>query len=86
MAFLYVAARPDITQRELLKVLDATDSVVSRAMAVISHVGAGGVDGLNLITMEEDPKDRRQKLLRLSRAGEKLAAEMLEDLNGGAQK
>jgi DNA-binding MarR family transcriptional regulator len=80
-AFFAVAAAPGSPQRMMLKSLASTDSAVSRAMAVLSCARAkeGRAGGLGLVEYDENPLDRREKLMWLSRKGQHLFEEIMHD-------
>jgi len=71
--FLVIAMKPGIYQRELLKLLDISQSSISRNVMALSHVNRRGDAGLGLIAQQRDPVDGRQISLRLTPAGRELA-------------
>ena len=69
--FLYVAQRGITNQQDIEILLGATGSSTSRNVAYWTDTKHGGGAGLGYIAREEDPRDRRSKLLRLTADGKK---------------
>jgi DNA-binding MarR family transcriptional regulator len=69
--FLYVAQRGIANQQDIDILLGATNSSTSRNVAYWTDVKHKGGAGLGYIAREEDPRDRRSKLLRLTADGKK---------------
>lgn len=80
MCFLIVAGRPGIAQRELYRELGTTDSAASRVVALLSDVGSRSGVGLDLIETRIDPEDRRNRILTLTRRGERLIEDIARDI------
>jgi DNA-binding MarR family transcriptional regulator len=80
--FFYIAANPGVTQRKLLEAVKTGDSVASRTLATLSHSGVRGTKALHLVKLEENPVDRREKLLSLTARGEMVMAAIMTDLRG----
>ncbi|MCW4147917.1 MarR family winged helix-turn-helix transcriptional regulator [Halomonas sp. 18H] len=72
--FTHVAANPGISMSELRKQTDITQATFSRTIAVLSEWQEHDKPGFGLIWTEEDPKERRKKLIHLTEKGEELAA------------
>jgi DNA-binding MarR family transcriptional regulator len=68
----FVARQPDITVSELLKVLGITKQSLGRVLNELTDRG--------LIETRPGREDRRQRLLRVTAAGEALEAELFESL------
>jgi len=69
--FLYVAQRGTASQQDIAIMLGATGSSTSRNVAYWTDTKRGGGAGLGYMAREEDPRDRRHKLLRLTAEGRK---------------
>jgi DNA-binding MarR family transcriptional regulator len=87
LALLWIAAHPGVKQHELRGLLSpggrpAADGMISRVLAILSEVGAGGITGLALVDMTLNRNDRREKLLTLSPKGRRLIEGCLRDLRG----
>ncbi len=67
--FLYVASRGICTQKDLEIGLGLTNGTASRNVSYWADMKRYRVEGMGLIKREEDPKDRRYKLLSLTPAG-----------------
>lgn len=66
IAFLTIAVRSGITQRELIEATALGDGTVSRIMAVLSDRGVQGREGLGLIKIGTTDGDYRVRTQRLS--------------------
>lgn len=71
-ALYFIARQPDLTVSELLKLLAITKQSLGRVLNELSDRG--------LIETRPGAADRRQKLLRLTAAGEALEAELFDAL------
>lgn len=76
MVFLMVAAGTGVTQREIMDKTGLSDGSASRIVAILSDYGNRGTGPFRLIELNEDPKDRRVKLLTLSKKGQALASRL----------
>ncbi len=76
MVFLTVAVRPGVTQREIMETLGVADSSASRIVAILSDYGNRGTGPFKLIELVEDKRDRRNKLLHLTKKGQSLASKL----------
>jgi DNA-binding MarR family transcriptional regulator len=72
--FTYIAANPGISMHELRKQTDTKQATCSRTIAVLSEWEEHDKPGFGLVWTEEDPKERRKKLIHLTEKGEELAA------------
>lgn len=81
-AFMHVAASPGITQIELSKVIEASDSAASRVIAMLTKYGSRNVAGMDLVAMELDLDDRRIRRCVLTAKGRRLMDEIKADLGG----
>lgn len=75
--FLIIAMKPGICQRDLLKLLDISQSGVSRNVMALGKVNRHGNPGLGLIVQQCDRLDARQVHLRLTPAGKQLVNQLL---------
>jgi len=80
MCLFLIAGRPGIAQRDLYRLMDATDSAASRIVAMLSDIGSRNTPGLDLVSMEVNPQDRREKHLALTHKGRRLMDDILTDL------
>lgn len=78
--FLAIVAQPGITQRALYSLLGTNDSVSSRTLAILSEFGSRGTQGLELVRLETNPEDRREKLCFVTKKGERLMADVERSL------
>lgn len=69
ISYLAIAREENITQSEVLTLLDMKTSGQSRIISLLSAHGDRGVSGWNVIRQDENPMDRRQKLLSLTSKG-----------------
>jgi DNA-binding MarR family transcriptional regulator len=69
ISYLAIAREENITQSEVLKLLDMKTSGQSRIISMLSKYGDRNVPGWDVIRQDENPFDRRQKLLSLSGRG-----------------
>jgi len=72
-AFLLVAMFPNITMKEMTERLGTSQASVSRNVAALSKIQRQDKPGHDLVFAEEDPAERRRKIVRLTRKGELLA-------------
>lgn len=72
--FTYIAANPGISMGELSKQTNTKQSTCSRIVAVLSEWEKYEVPGFGLVWTEDDPKERRRKLIHLTDVGEEFAA------------
>jgi DNA-binding MarR family transcriptional regulator len=86
MCLLLVATSPGITLRDLYGRLNYEHpSLASRQVSLLAGVGSRYKDsGLDLVKIEEDPSDRRQRVLHLTPKGRRLMADIVRELEGRA--
>lgn len=72
VAFLTIAARPGITQRELREATGLGEGTVSRLVAVLSDRGVRGREGLGLVEIKLAHGDYRMRHQYLSPKGKRL--------------
>jgi len=79
-----VAAEPGIEQKDLLKALGCSNGAASRTASILTSLGNRKKDGLGLIDRRENPLDRRQRILKLTPAGERLFGDFVRVMKGKA--
>lgn len=76
---LIIARNPDISMTEILNRMEDTSmSAVSRHVSMLTQWRWNRKAGMGLVEWREDPYERRRKLCRLTRQGEKFVAELAE--------
>lgn len=80
VTFLWVALNEGKTQRDARQSLDMPASSASRNLAALSKVHRLGKEGLGLIQFDEDPNDRRAKILSLTPKGRAFLSNIMGDL------
>jgi DNA-binding MarR family transcriptional regulator len=70
LVFLYVAQRGVCTQKDVELSLNLTNGTVSRNVSYWSEMKRYEKPGIGFIKREEDPKDRRYKVLSLTDEGQ----------------
>lgn len=80
VAFLTVALHGETNAAALAKTLGTTSASVSRNLSRLSQ-GFYDDPGLGLIEQWEDPMDRRHKVIKLTPAGQGLAAVVAEAMD-----
>ncbi|EWY40564.1 MarR family transcriptional regulator [Skermanella stibiiresistens SB22] len=79
LSFLTLAENEGISMRELAERLGIAQSSASRNVAALSKWHSFGKPGLDLVQAEEDPRERRRKIISLTPKGHALIA-TLRDL------
>lgn len=74
--FLLVALQPGITSKEISRKTGLSQSSCSRNMALLSATHRLGKPGLDLVTAEEDIRERRRKKLYLTPKGKALVSKL----------
>ena len=69
LTFIHIAQRGISNQQDIELLLGTNSASASRNVAYWTDVKHGGDAGFNFIQREEDPRDRRSKLLRLTKEG-----------------
>lgn len=82
---LIIAANPGIVQKSIGDMLELTSGSLSRTIGRLSRYGDRNTPGLALIEVVEDPQDRRQKPLHLTKDGTTLVAAAIHELEGGSR-
>lgn len=81
-AFLIVALEEGITMKRLGERLGISQSSCSRNIAALSKVHRLNKQGYDLVVAEEDPLERRRKIVKLTAKGKRVAeaiAEIIKD-------
>lgn len=86
LVFLFIAQRGTCTQKDLEVSLGLTNATASRNVSYWCERKTYTQEGIGFVERTEDPRDRRYKLLRLSKAGQKFYAKVKADKSkkGGA--
>lgn len=79
--FLQIAIRPGISSKELLDRVGASQSAISRHLALLGDYSWRGGEGLGLVDLIEEPTDRRIKVAFLKPKGQALAAKLMAILD-----
>ena len=76
--FLEVAMNEGINMQDLSRKVGLLQSTCSRSVAALSKMHRFNKPGLDLVITEEDPKDRRYKVISLSSKGRRLWEQIQE--------
>ena len=79
--FLFVAQRGKCNQADIEQYLGVSRAAVSRNVDYWTNVKFDGREGINFICREEDPDDRRNKIVKLTERG-KTFYERLRGISG----
>ena len=82
-SFLYIASHDNCHKQVLEEELGLTTASSSRSTDILANGRPGrAAEGLNLITKEDDPTDRRRSVLTLTSRGKALAQQMKSIIYG----
>ncbi|QQP89560.1 winged helix-turn-helix transcriptional regulator [Skermanella rosea] len=81
LSFLTLAENEGISMRELAERLGIAQSSASRNVAALSKWHSFGKPGLDLVQAEEDPRERRRKIISLTPKGHALIATLRDLMN-----
>lgn len=81
LSFLTIAQNEGMSIRDLSERLGIAQSSASRNVAALSKWHSFGKAGHDLIQSEEDPRERRRKILTLTPKGHELAARLADLLH-----
>lgn len=76
LSFLTIAQNEGLSIRELSERLGIAQSSASRNVAALSKWHSFGKAGHDLVQAEEDPRERRRKIITLTDRGRELAAQL----------
>lgn len=71
LIFLFIAQRGICTQKDVEVNLGLTNATASRGVSWWATVKRYGEEGVGFVERNEDPRDRRYKILKLTPAGQK---------------
>lgn len=71
-----VAINKEITMKDLADRVGISQASTSRNVAALSKVHRLGKAGHDLVVATEDPAERRRKIVRLTKKGERVVAEL----------
>ena len=77
-AFLYVMQKPGIGMREIESKMGRSSSAVSRMISSLCKTHRAGQEGADLMRVEEDPLDRRYKVIYPTEKGRLLMERLIE--------
>ncbi len=78
VVFIYVAEEEGISMHMLAKKAGLLQSTCSRTVASLTKIHRINKPGLDLVVTEEDPMDRRFKIVKLSPKGKRLWTKVQE--------
>lgn len=73
--FLWSAIQPGITQKDLAERVEIAQSETSRIVTLFSNING---NGYGLLRSEEDPHERRRKIVHLTPKGERVVEKITE--------
>lgn len=76
LSFLTIAQNEGLSIRDLSERLGIAQSSASRNVAALSKWHSFGKEGHDLVQAEEDPRERRRKIITLTEKGRELAAQL----------
>lgn len=78
LSFLTIAQNEGLSIRDLSERLGIAQSSASRNVAALSKWHSFGKAGHDLVQAEEDPRERRRKIITLTERGRELATQLSE--------
>jgi DNA-binding MarR family transcriptional regulator len=82
LSFLTIAQNEGLSIRDLSERLGIAQSSASRNVAALSKWHSFGKEGHDLVQSEEDPRERRRKIVTLTPKGRDLARRLVALLDG----
>ncbi|WP_119679551.1 MarR family winged helix-turn-helix transcriptional regulator [Indioceanicola profundi] len=82
LSFLTIAQNEGMSIRDLSERLGIAQSSASRNVAALSKWHSFGKEGHDLVQAEEDPRERRRKIVTLTPKGRTLARHLAELIGG----
>lgn len=76
LVFGYVARRPGCAQKDVETAFQMTNASASRNITYWTTLKKIGTPGVGFLRRDEDPADRRYKILHLTEAGERFSARL----------
>jgi len=86
LAFLYVAENEGTAQVDVARSLNVTKSAITRIIDLMTKRGRGKVEGLDLISQQEDPTNRTLRTLHLTQKGKGLVKKINNSVKRTATK
>ncbi|MEM7444597.1 MAG: MarR family winged helix-turn-helix transcriptional regulator [Pseudomonadota bacterium] len=83
LSFLTLARNPGLSIRDLSERLGIAQSSASRNVAALSEWHSFRKPGHNLVQAKEDPRERRRKIVSLTRKGKALLVRLEAVMDGG---
>lgn len=81
LSFLTIAQNEGLSIRDLSERLGIAQSSASRNVAALSRWHSFGKEGLDLVRAEEDPRERRRKIVTLTEKGRDMAGRLADLLH-----
>lgn len=85
LSFLTIARNEGLSIRDLSERLGIAQSSASRNVAALSKWHSFGKEGHDLVQAEEDPRERRRKIVTLTPRGRALARQLATLIEGGGR-
>jgi len=82
MCLFNIAQNREVAQQSLCQDVGITTSVASQVLHILSQYPKRGAHPLRLITVVENPADRRFRLLSLTAKGKRLIDDIRRDIDG----
>lgn len=76
----FVAENPGLSIADVYRALGSNTSIASRTFAILSDIGTPSTEGLDLVEMRQDDKDRRLRRLFLTPKGLGFLSDLCGDL------
>lgn len=74
VVFLQISIHKEIAMKDLMKITGLSQASISRNIAALSELHRMDKPGYNLIIREEDPAERRRKIVRLNSRGKRVVS------------
>lgn len=85
LSFLTIAQNEGLSIRDLSERLGIAQSSASRNVAALSKWHSFGKEGHDLVQSEEDPRERRRKIVTLTPKGRSLARQLASLIDGSGR-
>lgn len=83
---LAVVEKERVQMSELVELTGQTLAGVSRTISLFTKHGSRNKEGLGLMESQEDPQERRRKIITLTTEGKKMAADIKRIMNGACTR